>query len=138
MLLSARMLNAVAGVNSFEIVDSARFSQGDTVTIYFQLVDSSLDTSSRGFSPSGRRYIPATGATLQVILTNIDDAVQVVRYATVAYPADDRSIWSVSVLSSDKIAGTADMVLKLTEGGVITNGRLIAALRIDGITGACC
>lgn len=138
MLLSARILNAVSGVNSFEIAESAQFSQGDTLTLYFQLLDASLDTSSKGFDPPGRRYIPATGATLQCTLTNIDDAKQVSRYATAAFPADDRSVWALSVLASDGISGTSDLVFKLTEGSIVTNGRLVAAVRATGVAGVCC
>ena len=138
MLLSARLLNAVSSVNHFEIADAALFSEGDALTLYFQLVDASLDSAAKGFSPSGRRYVPEAGATLSVTLTNIDDAKQIVRSATLAFPADDRSIWKISILSSDGISGTSDMILRLTEGSKVTTGRVQAALRVSNATGACC
>jgi hypothetical protein len=138
MLLSARLLNAVSGVNAFEQADTAQFNQGDVTNVYFQLIDASLDTAAKAFNPAGRRYMPASGATLQVTLTNIDDAKQIVRAGVMAFPTDDRSIWYLPMLSTDAIAGTCDMVLKLTEGAKVTTGRVAAAVRIGVVTGAFC
>lgn len=133
MLLSARMLNAVANVNTFEYASQAQWNQGDTLNVYFQLVDASLD---RNASPSGRRYMPASGATLSVTLTNIDDDVQITRAATQAFPTSDPSIWYVSVLATDTISGTVGLKLALNQGGVITNGYLQSAILIP-VAGGC-
>jgi hypothetical protein len=129
MLLSARMLQDVASVNSYELTEEVEFTQGDTVDIYFQLVDASLDKAVKGFVPSGRRYVPAAGATLSVKLDNIDDNIQVTRAASQPF-ANDSSIWKVSVLSTDRIIGTCAMVLTLTEAGKVTRGRIEAVVLI--------
>lgn len=137
MLLSARMLTDVGGVNSFEIIDKAQFTQGDETTVYFQLIDASLDTAAKGFNPSGRRYMPAVGATLSVVLDNIDDAKKITRTATQPF-AQDGSIWAVSIFSTDNIApGTISLKLTLTEGVKITRGIVVGAIGVFSLTGGC-
>lgn len=128
MLLSARILDGVGSVNDFNYVDQAEFTAGDTARVYFQLVDLAKDKAVVGFKPAGRRYMPASGATLQVTLDNIDDDKQVIRAAVQAFPTTDPSIWYVNVLASDSVRGTVDMALQLTEGGVIRYGRAAAAV----------
>lgn len=133
MLLSARILRDCVSVNSFEYADSAQFTQGDTVDVYFQLIDSSLDTASENFIPAGRRYMPASGATLSVVVENIDDAKKITRTATQPF-VNDSSIWKLSLISSDTISGTANLRLTLTEGPKVTRGLLKNAFRIQGNT----
>lgn len=130
MLLSARILNNVASINSFEWADEAEFTQGDTVDIYFQLIDASLDKAVRGYQPAGRRYMPAAGATLSCKLDNIDDNIALTRAASQPFPLDP-SIWKMNVLAADKIVGTCALVLTLTETDPkITRGRVEAAVLI--------
>jgi hypothetical protein len=130
MLLSARILNNVANVNVFSYDDTARFSEGDAPDIYFQLTDASLDRSADGFSPGGRRYMPTAGATLQVTLGFIDDTKKVVRAAVQPFPLDP-SIWKLTLLTTDKVRGSADLQLKLTEGSKVTFGVLRQAISVD-------
>jgi len=134
MLLSARILNDVASVNSYEHAQAGEFTQGDAASVYFQLTDASLDGAIHGFNPSGRRYIPATGATLQVVVDNIDDGKKITRTATNPFP-DDRSIWKLDFIASDTISGTCSMQLTLTEGLLIRRGLVKNALRISSPTG---
>lgn len=129
MLLSARPLKDVSSVNSWEVTDSFSFTKGDTVDVYFSLVDASLDTASENFLPPGRRYMPATGATLVAVVENLDDAIKITRTATQPF-ASDPSIWKISFLSSDTIEGTANLRLTLTEGAKVTKGLLKNAFRI--------
>jgi hypothetical protein len=132
MLLSARFLTQVSSVNAFNYADNAQWTAGDTVTFYFQLVDLTLDRPAQGFFPAGRRYMPAVGATLTVTLSNIDTAVQIAnRSATQAFPTTDPSIWSVTILNSDLIRGTCDLVLTLREGANTTTGRVSAGVLIS-------
>lgn len=133
MLLSARFLNDVANVNSFEYALVAEFTEGDPASVYFQLIDASLDKAIDGFVPSGRRYVPAAGATLQVTVESIDDAKEIVRLATQPF-ASDGSIWKVDFLATDKIRGTANMRLRLTEGAVVRTGLVKSGLRIHSTT----
>src|SRR5882672_4392117 len=113
MLLSARILRDCANVNSFEYADSAQFTRGDVVDVFFQLIDASLDTASENFIPAGRRYMPAVGATLQAVVENIDDSVKITR--TLSQPfVNDPSIWKISFFASDAISGTSNLRLTLT------------------------
>lgn len=114
MLLSVRFLNDVSSVNSYESVTSAEINAGDSQTVYVQLIDTSLDRSDQGFMPAGRRYIPPAGSTLKVTFVNVDDAKTVVRTASQPF-AQDGSLWSIPILSSDPLAGTTVMNLQLTE-----------------------
>lgn len=116
MKLSLRFLNDVASVNSFEPADSFEFFAGDNQTLYFQLVDISLDRPEHGFNPAGRRYMPPATSTLQVTLSNIDDAKKIVRMATQPFPLDP-SIWAITILPSDPVKGTVGLKLVLTEPG---------------------
>jgi hypothetical protein len=136
MLLSARFLNDVANVNSFEYAQVGQFTRGEAASVYFQLIDDSLDGALKGFAPSGRRYIPATGATLSVVVNSIDDAKKITRVATNPFP-DDRSIWKLDFLTTDKIDGTATLQLTLTEGSVVRKGLVKNGLRIASDTGVC-
>lgn len=131
MLLSARMLNAVTSVNDFEYADAAEFVQGDTVDVYFQLVDASKDRPIQNWKPAGRRFMPASGATVKVRLDNIDDNTAISRFAVQAFPTSDPSIWKVSVLASDSLLrGTCALVLDLNQGGVHTYARVEGAVLI--------
>jgi len=133
MLLSARVLNDVSNVNSFEYAEVAEFTQGDAGSVYFQLIDSSLDRSLAGFVPAGRRYMPATGSTLQCVVESLDDGKAITRFASQPFAADP-SIWRLDFLSSDTIRGTANIRLKLTEGAVVRTGLIKSALRIQSLT----
>ncbi len=137
MQLSARPLIDVSGVNSFTITDQIKFSEGDATTIYFQLIDASLDTVGKGFNPAGRRYMPVSGATLSVDVDNIDDAKKITRSATQPYTLDP-SIWAVTILSTDDIgAGTISIKLTLTQSGVVTRGVAMGIIGVISLTGNC-
>ncbi len=131
MLLSARMLQDVTSVNSFEYVDRATYTVGDTTVIYFQLIDLSKDKAERGFNPGGRRFCPAAGATLTVTIDSLDSAKKISnRTATQPYPTLDASIWSVAITSADTIQGTCAIRLTLTQSAVVTKGSKEAAIDI--------
>ncbi len=129
MKLSANILNDVGSVNSFVYTDTYRSTEGNACEVYFQLIDSTLNTATEGFSPPGRRYCPEEGATLQVTVGFIDDAKKIVRAAT--QPFSDPSIWKLTILSSDHWRGSADLSLRLTEDDVITYGVVRGALSIE-------
>ena len=127
MLLSARMMSHVAHVNEFDVVESYTFTQGDSTYVYFQLVDSSVDSD---LTPPYRRYIPVLGATVSVKFQSVDSAKTIERAAEMAFPNDDRSIWRVIILPTDSIVGTRDMKLVLTEDGTKTYGYVRQAVSI--------
>ncbi len=114
MLLSARILTGVASVNVFTYTDSARFTEGDTVDLYFQLVD--MEVERDAYQAKGRRYIPADEATpvVSVSFGSIDNAKKIARTAIQPF-AGDSSIWKVSFLATDVVRGTMDMRITLTE-----------------------
>ena len=131
MLLSARLFNDCQSVNSWENAAVIEFSQGDPTTAFFQLIDQSLDRAIDGFNPSGRRYVPATGATLKCVVESIDSAKAITRLATQPF-ASDPSIWSLGFIASDLIQGTCNLRLTLTEGSVVRSGIVKCAFRIHG------
>lgn len=130
MLLSARMLQNVCDANTFDYVTEVRFTEEDGPAVYFQLIDKQKDRADQGCFPAGRRYAPAAGATLSVVIDNLDDDIKITRAATQPY-SNDPSIWRVQLLSTDPIRGTANLRLTLTEGSVIRRGTVTAALCID-------
>lgn len=132
MLLSARILTDVSGVNAFVFTDAVEFTEGDGPTIYFQLIDASLD---RDLRPAGRRYMAASGAMLEVVVHSIDDAKKVTRYASQPFPQDP-SIWALALTSTDKVKGTCSLKLTLTEGSKVTRGMADSVVRAYGQTQA--
>lgn len=115
MLLACRFLIDVAGVNSFEYSQSPEWYEGDSQTLYLQLIDASLDRPEEGFVPAGRRYIPVANAILTVTLVNIDSAKVVERVATQPF-TQDGSIWRIEILPTDPLKGSINVKLKLEEG----------------------
>lgn len=129
MVLGVRFLKDVASINSYEYAEVGEFTEGDVVSVYFQLIDITLDKAIQGFNPAGRRVVPATGATLQCVVQNIDDAVKVTRFASNPFP-DDRSIWKLDFFATDKCRGTSNLKLALTEGANVTRGLVANGFRI--------
>jgi hypothetical protein len=121
MLLSAKLLNNVGGVNTFDISQQTSFTEGDLPVIYLRLVDlqSKID-----------RYIPATGATLSVTFTNVDTNKTFTKVATQPFTGD-KSIWSFSFLSNENVKGTMSLQLTLTEGASVTRGLVTSALLVQ-------
>jgi hypothetical protein len=136
MKLSAKVLGNVNDVNSWEYQNQAEFSEGDTTSLFLQLVDLSKDRADQGFNPSGRRYMPEAGALLTVVFDHIDDARKVTRPASQPFP-EDPSIWEVAIMSTDTLRGTVNLKLSLNEGGTITSGYVQAGCSVccnDGMT----
>jgi hypothetical protein len=73
--------------------------------------------------------MPAVGATLQVIVQNLDDAKTYTKTATQSFPTSDPSIWSFGISANDLITGTISLTLVLTEGSVVRRGLVKAGLR---------
>lgn len=137
MLLSARMLNDVASVNSFEYATQVDWYEGDTTTLYFQLIDASLDTDMKGFNPAGRRYMPPATSTMTVQIQNIDTNKVITRTATQPY-AEDASIWSISILSTDAIHGAPQLLITLTEPTRTLRGLVKNAVKIHSTDNVGC
>lgn len=125
MLLSADFLKDVCGVNSFEYTPTVEWTETDALTLTIQLIDASLDTAAQGYWPPGRRYVPAAGSTLSVVIENIDDAKKVTRAAVQPF-AQDGSVWQVQIFATDKCRGTPQIRLTLVEPTKTTYGLIKA------------
>ncbi len=132
MLLSAFFLNDVANVNSFDYVQQVELFEGDPITVYIQLVDSTKDRTSE-FNRKGRRYTPSDGASMSVVITNIDDDKTYTKTATQPF-SGDLSIWSFNISASDDVKGTPNLKLTLTEGSTIHRSFIKAAIRVSSLT----
>lgn len=121
MLLSAKLLNNVSGVNTFEVSNQTSFTEGDLPVIYLRLIDlqSKVD-----------RYVPDAGATLSVTFTNVDTSKSFTKVATQPF-VGDKSIWSFTFLSTEHVKGSISLKLTLTEGSVVTRGLVNSALLVQ-------
>lgn len=114
MKLGLAMLDNVPTLNNLKYINQLSVTQGESVDLYFQLID--RDTKDQK-NQWGNRYMPASGATLQVIIKSVNDANTLTKSASMAFPSDDRSIWKVT-LSTTETANMAGINLQatLTEG----------------------
>lgn len=129
MNLSVRFLSNVANVNSFIYIDRPTFTEGDTSDVYFQLVDKELDTPTFNFYPPYRRFVPIVGSTVIVTLMSLDSTRVVTKAATQPFVGDS-SMWKFGITPSDKLRGSVNMRLQLSQGGVITNALIQPAINI--------
>lgn len=131
MLLSARILDQVLDVNHYTPVNQVTWVQGDTVNFYFQLIDASRPlVGVDPANPTGFRYVPAVGATLQVMIQNLDDTKKISRFASQPF-ANDTSIWVLPILPTDTfLRGTPSLQLILNEGGKLTSCTIQQAVMI--------
>lgn len=117
MRLSIAVLDPSSTLNSLKYIDSASFSSGDTGEIWMQLIDLDSPLAPNVYS----RYMPASGATLNVSFFSNNDANAFVKPATQPIPADP-SIWKVVLNANDTtIMAGPNLGLKLTQGGSIIN-----------------
>lgn len=134
MQISARILDNVSDVNSYTAVRRLELTEGDLPKIYVMLVDASKDRAEDGFFPGGRRYMPAAGSMLSITLDHIDTARKLTRVATQPFPLDP-SIWMIELMPTDKVLGTVNMILSLTESGKTSKGLIQNAIGVRGLSG---
>jgi len=127
MLLTARPLINVSDVNAWEYADEVKFTQGDQLYVYFQLIDAQKDKSLK---LPGKRYVPASGATLVATISSIDLNKTYAKVASQPF-SGDLSIWRIQVLSTDNCVGTMSIKLVLLESGLTTYGTIKNVLSID-------
>ena len=131
MILGARFLANVCSVNAYDLVDRVEITEGEAVNVYLQLVDTTKFKASQGYNPSGLRYVPTSGSTLELRVDNLDAAKTITRFATQPYPTTDPSIWCLAILASDGLhGGTAGLKLVLSYGSVTIRGVVQGAFRI--------
>ena len=121
MLLSARMLNNVADVNTFEVVQTFEATQGDRPDVYFQLVDASVLKLN---NPAFRRYIPAFGSVLTATLKDMNTNQTIAAQCSQPF-VGDKSIWkfrwpaATATFNPNLSVGTYALKLTLVEPGAL-------------------
>ena len=116
MLLSALFLTGVANVNTYQESEQFLMTEGDATDVYIQLRDLSVQTAFQGYKNPGRRYIPASGATLTVSIDTTDSAKASTLTKACTQPfASDGSIWKFTINSTDPVVGTKRIKLNLSK-----------------------
>jgi hypothetical protein len=136
MVLSLRPLSGFASINTFTFNDAFFFSQGDTPTLYFQLVDTSVNSAYAGYNPTGLAYHPPPTAILSITITSINQALSITRYATLV-SANDTSIWSMALMPSDTLAGNMSVKMVLMDGSTVINGYAGNVIRVSSVNPGC-
>ncbi len=133
MVLSARVLEAVASVNVFTFAKAAQTSAGSNFSLFLQLTDIAQLIMTQGWMPSGQRYCPPAGSILLVSVVAVDSNYQFQKVATQPFATLDASIWQVDFLPVDfPNGGTFSLRLQLTEPGPITKtGFVSLCLRVE-------
>lgn len=131
MLLGARFLDSSGNVNDVDFVDRLEMNQGDAATFYLQLVDMSKNKQGK---PVGMRYVPASGATLQIKLLNLNSVKTYTKTASQPFPGD-LSVWSFAVAATDDVRGTVNVQIILTEGSVTKKALIKSAFQVYPVEG---
>lgn len=132
MRLEVKMLSRSSTVNSIKYVPTVDFARGETLNLVFQLFD----------ADTGIRYVPASGATLQVQIPRYLEYVPTIQDEPT--PTDysvnqaatqpfigDSSIWSTPLTSSQTSKMTSQNVkFVLTEGSTVTIASVKYAIRV--------
>jgi hypothetical protein len=119
MRLGLVMLDPNSTLNSLKYLREVYINQGDTANIMFQLVD--LDTVDQN-NLIGDRYVPVAASKMQITITSMNDANTLILNVNMAFPNDDRSIWTFSLTQyqTSKAAGV-NINAVLTQGTQVNN-----------------
>lgn len=119
MRLGLVMLDNASVLNGLKYLNQVYISPGDTASVFFQIVD--LDSVNQN-NLIGNRYMPISGATMSMIIQSVNDRKTLVLTPTMAFPNDDRSIWTFSLTQyQTSIAAGVNLIATLTEGTKVTN-----------------
>jgi hypothetical protein len=108
MKIYIKALKNVDNINSWNYTPTAVSYQGQTNSIYFQIVDKDRVDSTR--------YIPVSGASCSIFFPNLDNAKKLTIQATQPFPQDS-SIWMVTIASNQNIS-SGNVVFNLTENAI--------------------
>ena len=133
MRLNARILKNVANINQWEYSSDAYVQEGQVNEIYFQIIDLDKKIDSNCYM----RYL-STAASIGVEVTfpSLDDAQVITATATQPF-ADDKSIWKVS-LSSTQLPNSGSIKIKLTEDGSDKYFTVKAAIQVQLLNSGGC
>jgi hypothetical protein len=124
MLLGIRFLDNYVNPNVYQTPsDYLSFTEGDTKTIVFQLIDKSNDVSN---IPPGRTYITAA-TTITFIIQNINTALKLTKVAT---NVANTPYWQVNLASGEIVGGTYSVKVSLTDSGNVLNAYANSVIKI--------
>lgn len=128
MLLSAKILKNIFGVNAFSYGTGWTIRADEPNSLYFQLVDK---------DQADLRYMPAALATLNVTFPALPGDSAIVVAATQPF-AQDSSIWKVD-LTNLQVPGSGAVVFALTEGATTRTFSVQNAISVEypGQDGSC-
>jgi hypothetical protein len=119
MRLNAKIIKNVANVNNWSYANQASVQEGQLNDIYFQIVDYDQVPSgdkSAALPDNPLRYIPqGTVVSVSASFPSVDSAQEFTVIGTQPF-ADDKSIWKVTLLSS-QVPKSGNFKIKLTEDG---------------------
>jgi hypothetical protein len=127
MKLAFKFLDHIKDVNDFTVLDSLTLVRGNADHIYFQLISKSSNPDIR--------YMPDTTATITVTFDHVDSNAVITRVASMAFPSDDRSVWKVDVLATDKLASNGMQVSLTEQSGALTREVLASSKLLIEDTG---
>lgn len=122
-----RLLENVKDYNTFREVEQFEHQNGTQQDVYIRLVQKESDAEPGDVN---LRWLPSNAAaTVTFKFDSIDSGMAISRAGTMSFPNDDRSIFKVTLLSTDIISGSLTIVF--TDNGVtetlLLDGRLIAS-----------
>lgn len=128
MHLSAHILENVANVNNYDVVNQATLFEGQANSLYFQIVNKSKDEI---------RYLSqTTSLAVSLVFPSIDDAEEFEVAAAMPF-SDDKSIWKVD-LSSSQLPASGAFFLKIIENGVERQFRIEQSLVVELLNNGGC
>ena len=134
MRLSAKLLQNVINVNHWEYANEIYIGEGNVNEFYFQLVNLSKSPNPEdgiGILPEfPMRYMSqASAISIKVFFDSIDDDEEFEINATQPF-ADDKSIWKISLTSSQTPKAGA-IKITVTEDGVEKSFIVQSAIVVD-------
>ena len=126
-MLTIKLLLDNSTVNNYRYLEAKEYTPGVAFDVKFQLFD----------SETHERYIPATGSTINVIMKD-QTGTDFTKVATMLFAADDRSMWTFSLTSTEATNLTGgNFKVELTEGSEITIGMAYISLSKVTFDGEC-
>lgn len=110
MKLGARIIDSASTLNNIKYLSSSSINPGETVTLYFQLVD--LDSVQESCK-LGTRFLPSSEAAVSVEIFSVNKTNILTKNASMVFPSDDRSIWKID-LDATETSNMSGVNLKIT------------------------
>lgn len=128
MRLYAKPIKNYANINQFDYASEWTIRQGEPNTLYFQLVD--LDQESL-------RYLSSdAGVSVQVTFPAVN-SVNIISKQAAQVSSLDRSIWAVSLLSTE-IPSSGNVQVSVTESGMTRRFSLLQGLIVESLNEGGC